>query len=130
MGRRVKRIAARLALILFLLASGPNLACSQAGGPDVLRWWYMPILAEIEGPIFELDGAGVSGVNGAGMRIVGPVIFERVQVPVFATATFEDSEGRLYSTSSEPWMLSLWQVTARLSIYRDGQYWGTVELRQ
>jgi hypothetical protein len=64
------------------------------------------------------------------MRIVGPVILSRIEVPIIATATYEDDRGRQYTTSSAPYMLPLWQVTARLSIYAGGQYWGTVELRQ
>lgn len=122
------RLLLRAALIcLFLVSSSPNLAFSQTRGPEGLPWFYLP-LTGLES--VTIEGAGVSAVNGMGMRIVGPVIFERVAVEVVAAATYEDDRGRLYHTVSPPLVLNLWQVTARLSIYADGQYWGTAVLKQ
>lgn len=130
MGRRIVRTATCLALVLFMASSVLCETLSPPKGPDILPWFYLPLTGQVALQDVAIEGAGVSGVNGVTMRIVGPVVFERVDVHFTASATWQDSEGRSYSTQSDPLTLSLWSVTARLSIYRDGQYWGTVELRQ
>lgn len=130
MGRRSLRPARRLALTLLLLSS---LACTPLygqAGAETLPWFYLPLTGQVELEDVTIEGAGVAGVNGVTMRLVGPVVFKRVDVEFTASATYHGPEGRLYSTQADPLVLSLWHVTARLSIYAGGQYWGTVELKQ